>query len=144
MDINKFLPSPELKAEFEAFAKLRTEEEKNAYIDEIQEKYDGKTKEERSEYRHNLVSGSKALIDEAKILAVKRGLLYIKDFISLAEISKTYFGKSRYWLSQRINENTVNGKPVKFTDEELKRLSVALDDLANKLKSAAELLHESA
>jgi hypothetical protein len=53
--------------------------------------------------------------------------------ISLSYIAKTYFNKSRSWLNQRINGNTVNGVQAKFSQEELRTLDFALKDLSAKL-----------
>ena len=53
--------------------------------------------------------------------------------ISLSYIAKTYFNKSRSWLNQRINGNTVNGMQAKFSQEELRTLDYALKDLSEKL-----------
>lgn len=59
--------------------------------------------------------------------------------ISLAYIAKTYFKKSRSWLNQRINGNTVNGMPAKFSKEELQTLNFALKDLSVKLSEISVL-----
>lgn len=68
-------------------------------------------------------------------LAVRQQLATIGDFISLSYIAKNYFGKSKRWLTNRINGYIVNGKPSRFTDDEKKKLSNALNDLSNKLSS---------
>lgn len=48
---------------------------------------------------------------------------------------KTYFKKSRSWLAHKLNGNIVNGKPSQFTDEELKTLRFALNDMSTKLNA---------
>ena len=53
--------------------------------------------------------------------------------VSMAYIAKTYFKKSRSWLAHKLNGNIVNGKPSQFTEEELKTLRFALNDMSNKL-----------
>ena len=58
-------------------------------------------------------------------------------FISLSEISKTYFGKSRGWLSQRLHENKVRGRRVSLKPEEINILKSALLDISDKLKHTA-------
>lgn len=55
--------------------------------------------------------------------------------ISMAYISKTYFGKSRSWLAHKINGNKVNGKIAAFTDEERNTFKHALADMSQKLGS---------
>ena len=49
--------------------------------------------------------------------------------------AKTYFQKSRSWLAHKLNGNIVNGKPSQFTDEELKTLRFALNDMSTKLNA---------
>ncbi|MDR0393647.1 MAG: DUF5053 domain-containing protein [Tannerella sp.] len=64
--------------------------------------------------------------------------LYLnKDIIPFSYIAKTYFKKSKAWLYQRINENIVNGKPAKFTENEIKIFNEALQDIGRKIGSIA-------
>ena len=77
-------------------------------------------------------SASKTLSD-AKDLKIKEQLSQITEMISMAYIAKTYFSKSKSWLSQRINEFDVNGKPAKFLPEELDTLNFAIQDISSKL-----------
>ena len=60
--------------------------------------------------------------------------------ITLSQIKETneraqdeLVNKSRSWLNQRINGNTVNGMQAKFSQEELRTLDYALKDLSEKL-----------
>lgn len=57
----------------------------------------------------------------------------ILDVVSCASISNRFFNRTRSWFIQRLNNNTVNGKPASFTPEELSRLSAALKTLASEL-----------
>ena len=59
--------------------------------------------------------------------------------LSMSYIAKTYFGKSRSWLMQRINGNMVNGKQASFTKEELSRFDAALKDLSANIASISVL-----
>lgn len=61
----------------------------------------------------------------------------IPEAISLSYIAKTYFGKSRAWLMQKVNGNTVNGKKAAFTPTESQQMREALLDLSKKLSRAA-------
>jgi hypothetical protein len=70
---------------------------------------------------------------EMKELKIKEQLSQITEMVSMAYIAKTYFSKSKSWLSQRINEFDVNGKPAKFTSEEVERLNFAIQDISSKL-----------
>jgi hypothetical protein len=58
----------------------------------------------------------------------------IADMASMSYIAKKYFNKSRSWLYQRLNGNTVHGKPARFTAEEQQTLAKALDDMSRKFK----------
>ncbi|MBO7192286.1 MAG: DUF5053 domain-containing protein [Bacteroidales bacterium] len=50
-------------------------------------------------------------------------------------MAKSYFGKSRQWLYQRVNGLLVNGKQAQFTPAELETLNFALKDMGEKLSS---------
>ena len=59
----------------------------------------------------------------------------ILPYISVSAIAKNYFGKSKEWFYQKMNGNIVNGKPAKFTEEEIKNLNFALQDISKKIGS---------
>ena len=65
--------------------------------------------------------------------AIKLQLGEISDMINLSYIARKYFKKSRAWLSQRINGNSVNGKPCRFTSAELDIFNDALRDMSAHL-----------
>ncbi len=73
--------------------------------------------------------------ENAKALKVKEQLEQVSNIISMTYIAKIYFNKSRSWLSQRINELDVNGKPAKFLPEEINTLNYAIQDISEKLGS---------
>jgi hypothetical protein len=60
--------------------------------------------------------------------------------ISWANISKKYFGKSRSWLSQKMNGLDGNGSNIEFSEEEKETLKNALYDLSNRIKICADKL----
>ena len=72
---------------------------------------------------------------EIRGLAVRKQLEAISDMISLSYLAKHYFNKSRQWLNQRMNENIVNGRPAKFTPEQIIILNRALKDIGKKIGS---------
>ncbi len=78
-------------------------------------------------------------IDKAKELnkdiKVRQQLEGVVEILPLSYIAKTYFKKSRSWLHQRLNEYNVNGKPAKFTDDEINIFNNALKDISNKIGS---------
>ncbi|MDR1716354.1 MAG: DUF5053 domain-containing protein [Prevotella sp.] len=74
---------------------------------------------------------------DATIEAVRIKLLVTEnsDILPLAYIAKKYFNKTKTWLYQRINGHTVNGKPARFTKEELGTFQDAIKDISHKLGS---------
>ncbi|WP_455631867.1 DUF5053 domain-containing protein [Parabacteroides sp.] len=75
-----------------------------------------------------------ALIRETRLRTI---LEKVYDAVSWSYIAKTYFGKSRSWLNQRLNNFLVNGKEVQFTPEELRQLQKALFDLSGDIRNTA-------
>jgi hypothetical protein len=71
--------------------------------------------------------------DQAEELALREQLSDILPVVSVSYIAKTYFGKTRQWLYQRINGSIVNGKPARLSDDERKTLDGALKDIGHKL-----------
>lgn len=59
----------------------------------------------------------------------------ISDMISFRYIAETYFHKSKSWFSQRLNGNVVHGRKCEFSDEELRTLRFALQDISKKIGS---------
>lgn len=55
-------------------------------------------------------------------------------------IAERFFGKSGCWFSQKINNHVKNGKPVEFTEEEIKTLKEALVVISLELQDLADEL----
>lgn len=111
------------------FVAADTEEERNAVCRELSAALDDDT----AEVAMITLSQIKDTNARAQEELVRNRLKTILPAISLSYIAKTYFNKSRSWLTQRINGNTVNGSRVRFTPEELRTLDFALKDLAAQL-----------
>lgn len=79
------------------------------------------------------IANLSADIDKLHNDAIKLQLSEIGGMLNLSYIAKTYFKKSRAWLSQRVNGNSVNGKPCRFTSEELATFNFALRDMSARL-----------
>lgn len=60
--------------------------------------------------------------------------------VSMSYVARKYFGKTRAWLSQKMNGNVVNGKPAAFTSEERAVLKAALADISEVLGSVSASL----
>lgn len=80
-----------------------------------------------------MVECARETADCAEELTLREQINDILPAVSLAYISKTYFGKTRQWLYQRINGTPVNGKPAKLNAEERKTLEDAFKDIGEKL-----------
>ena len=58
--------------------------------------------------------------------------------ISWREIAHTYFGKSASWLYHKLDGIDGNGGVDGFTPEEADKLYCALNDLADRIRRAAD------
>ena len=74
-------------------------------------------------------------LDVVEENAIKLQLQEVAEIVSLSYLAKKYFNKSRSWLYQRLNGNLVNGKPARFTQEELQTFNDALQDISKKIGS---------
>lgn len=117
------------------------ENDKNTFQDYIEQYLASKTPEEAQmiacimlECVNEDIEKTDDLIREVKL---KNTLSKVYDAISWSYIAKTYFGKSRSWLNQRLNSFLVNGKEAQFTSEELKQLQKALLDLSGDIRNTA-------
>ena len=57
----------------------------------------------------------------------------VLEHINCAYVARRFFNRTRAWFIQRLNNNIVNGKPVSFTDAELRTLRSALRTLSNEI-----------
>ena len=110
------------KNRFLAFLNSLSEKDKKEFVAAFQEAAQKTVKE------------SKEIV---KTINARTQLQDVLDFTSMSYIAKNYFGKSRQWLYQRINESVVNGNKVNFTKDDLKKLSIALSELGDKMKDAS-------
>ena len=86
-------------------------------------------------FQNAVMESARQTLESAKVLKVKEQLEKVSSIISMSYIAKNYFKKSKSWFSQRLNEFDVNGKPVKFTSDEIETLNFAISDISNKLGS---------
>lgn len=92
------------------------------------------------EYKDALERLIRETAQEYEELTMYEKLGDIARMLSMSYIAKTYFGKSRSWLAQKLHANMVNGEPAKFTDAELATLKAALDDISKKIGSVSSTL----
>lgn len=130
----------ELKARFMS---LSTPEEENAFKLEVEKFTAQKSPEERQVLARLFIAGAEEACENAEKLfddTLRMALDNIYDAISWSYIAKNYFGKSRSWLSQRINGLKIHNKEVQFTPEEKKKLMQALLDLSANIKETAQVI----
>ncbi|MDR1224487.1 MAG: DUF5053 domain-containing protein [Tannerella sp.] len=137
MNHSTYLPHTVLIAEFEEYRKLKTVEEKEAFQKKIKAEFDKKTPEEQQAYTEASEKGLNAIGERVEELIEKVEMGEVASIVSLAYLSRKYFGKTRHWLYQRINGSIVNGKPAKFTAEEKVKLKNALQDIGNIIQNTS-------
>jgi phosphoglycolate phosphatase-like HAD superfamily hydrolase len=76
--------------------------------------------------------------NDIEISIIRSKLENLIPYISLSAIAGDYFGKTRQWFYQRLNESKVNGKTIKFTQKELVILSNALYEIGRKMQDVSK------
>lgn len=117
----------------ERFVKATTEQEKEAIDKEMLLLMN----EDGEAWAGAMLETLKETRIDAERIVVRQQLGDILPILPLSYIAENYFGKSKAWFYQRLNGNTVNGKPASFTEEEVKTLNFALQDLSQKLGSVS-------
>ena len=111
-------------------------EEYYSRVENIAKKYTtDEDKKEINAFMTELLNDIGDEMDQVKQDCIKLQLQDVSEIISIAWIAKTYFGKTKNWLYQRINGNIVNGKACRFTDEEIDIFNRALQDISKKIGS---------
>ncbi len=116
----------ELRSEYIATADEKRKAEIDAQIRELSE-------QSPEEFRQAFLEGAENAIAESREFRVKEAIEPMIPALNLSFIAENYFHKSRSWFSQRLNGATVNGKPARFTSEELEVLAYALKDISKKI-----------
>ena len=118
-----------------------TEVEKTDIKNKIIAQFDALSETEKELVRDTFLKALDNTIDEGKKFLnevdLKIEMLEISQFISLSQIAKKYFGKSRTWLYQRLYGYNVNGKPAQFTSTERQTLANALKDIAQMAQNTS-------
>lgn len=81
--------------------------------------------------------GAIAVKEEVKVPTIREQVWDIIVEVSWGQISEQYFGKSRSWLSKKINGKGFNGGEGDFTEEEKEQLKGALFDLSERIRKVA-------
>ena len=80
---------------------------------------------------------------QEKITDMKQRMSDIYLAVSWREISRTYFDKSVSWFQQKMYGIDGNGGTGGFTPDEAERLYGALNDLADRIRRAADKIKEA-
>ncbi len=81
--------------------------------------------------------------ERATAIAEKVKFMKESDLLTVLNgtyIAERFFGKSGSWFSQKINNHEKNGKPVEFSEEEIKKLKEALVVISLELQDLADEL----
>ena len=121
------------KEKFEQLKRLDINVKSASKRAELDIQLEALAKEDPEGFEKAVMESAQKTLSNAKALKIKEQMAEISDIISMAYIAKKYFNKTKSWLSQRINEHEVNGKPAKFVPEEIDTLNFALQDIAAKI-----------
>lgn len=72
----------------------------------------------------------------SKIEDLKKG--DILRVLNASYIAERFFGKSKSWFSQKLNNNIKNGSPAEFTPSEIETLRNALYTISIELQEIAD------
>lgn len=132
-----------MRAEFSSYLNAQTAEEKNRIVEDYNKRFGQLSPEDQAketaaimENLRGVVSGVKDNLEELDGAILKKKLGEVPQAISLSYIA-AQCGKSKSWLSQRLNGNTVNNKEARFTANEVRLFQDALHDLGRKLLSVS-------
>lgn len=65
----------------------------------------------------------------------------IMRVLNASYIAERFFGKSKSWFSQKLNNHIKNGSPAQFTASEIETLRNALYTISIELQEIADDLH---
>lgn len=136
----------ELEALKQKFMLLDTDEEREAFHSEVKAFVDSKNDEEKQLVSKAFINGAIEASERADKLiddVLRKKLNGIYESISWSYIARTYFNKSRAWLSQRINGLMIHGKEAQFTHEEKQTLLQALRDISGRIEHTAQVIERT-
>ena len=134
-----------LREEFLSFLNAQTSEEKSQIVKNYKENYAQLSAEDQAketaaimENLRGVVLGVRENLEELDGAIIRKKLGEVPQAISLSYIAARC-GKSKSWLSQRLNGNMVNNKEARFTANEVRLFQDALHDLGRRLLSVSLL-----
>ena len=131
-------------ADFEAWQKAGSEEEREAIFARNDQRYNAMDKAQKEQFNKLCHEALDRVYDEVmemraeeETARLREKVETLSEALSLKYIAKKYFGKSSAWLYQRLNGNMVNGRKSFFSMKEIAQFKAALNDLSSKLSAAA-------
>ena len=121
------------KEKFEQLKEAELNARTNRELEKIQKEFDRLAEEDPMGFEDAFIESAQQTRLAVKQLRVKEQMSEISEIVSMSYIAKTYFNKTKSWMSQRMNELNVNGRPARFTPEEIDTLNAALKDVSEKL-----------
>jgi uncharacterized protein with HEPN domain len=137
METKKYFFTPVLEEKFKEYRNLKTQKDKDAFLEKEKNDLEKKPLKERELYYDAVQKGVSAIGEHVEELIEKVELGEVANIISMSYIAKKYFGRTRHWLYHRLNGNIVNGKTVRFTSEERLKLKQALQDVERILHNTS-------
>jgi len=121
------------KEKFEQLKEQELKAKTNKELDSIQLEFDNLATADPDGFEDAFIESAKQTLSAVKHLKIKEQIQEMQEIVSMSFIAKTYFNKTKSWMSQRINELNVNGKPAKFTTEEINTLNEAFKDISKRV-----------
>jgi hypothetical protein len=123
------------------FVSLDTEDERKVFDAKFHNHLHSKTDKEKrifaDAFADSASADAKRIREFCNEASIRIKLEEIIGVVSMAYIAREYFHKSKFWFSQKLNGNIKNGLISSFTEDELKTLSFALQDISVKLQNTA-------
>lgn len=135
-NITDNITSPEAKQYFDSIINAHDDKE----IHELAVNSGSVSKEEKLAALKTIYSNMSKAVDDAREEVFRKRLKEVPEVVSFSYIAKKYFGKSRGWLMQKVNNNIVHGSTAKFSDSELHQFKGALMDISKQLSDVAQAL----
>jgi hypothetical protein len=110
-------------------------------LEQLLEKADLLSDEQKAQFKplldsraQNALSRATKMVDGVKLALEMEP---VTDYISVAYLSRRFFGKSRSWLHNRLKGYKNNGKPDTLSGDEINTLKKALFTISDEIKAAA-------
>ncbi|MDR3142942.1 MAG: DUF5053 domain-containing protein [Tannerellaceae bacterium] len=138
-DIRNLFPTEEMYNEFLLFQQMNDEERKN-FANKNSIRFNSLSKEEQKKELADIKSGIEKTVEFTDEIILIEKLGHLPEYVSFSKIAKKYFGKTSGWLYHRLKGTLINGKPVKFTDEQKNKLADAFEELSKEFNKASAIL----